>query len=80
MTGDCFFFMLLRNPRNLSDGLSPMWAGGKGVRRDRRLHLLKSALGRCVPLAGVLWQWHLLGTVIGVAVKSEYCGAWRRVL
>ncbi len=60
-TGDCFFFMLLRNPRNLSDGLSLTWVGGKEVRRDRRLHLLKSALERCEPLAGALWQWHSLG-------------------
>ncbi len=74
MTGDWGFLTLLRNPRNLSDGLSLTWVGGKGVRRDRHLHLLGSALEHYEPLAGALRQWHSLGRSDCVAVKSEYCG------
>ncbi len=42
------------------------------MRRDRRLHLLKSALGCCEPLAGVLWLWRLLG--------RHWCSGEERVL
>ncbi len=55
------FLTLLRNPRNLSDGFKSDVGRREGVRRDRRLHLLKSVLEHCEPLAGALWQWHSLG-------------------
>ncbi len=48
-----------KSPQSI--GLSLTWVGGKGVRRDRHLHLLGSALEHCEPLAGALRQWHSLG-------------------
>ncbi len=42
------------------------------MRRDRRLHLLKSALGRCEPLAGFCGN--------GVCWDGHWCSGEERVL